>query len=105
FSITLTAGEYKLYTDFLIDNPIITATEREVNKKITLYPNPVNDVLAIELESEIISDLQLRTLEGRTIRPEQISKNHWNVSTLPQGLYIAEIKTRGNTYRVKVIKK
>ncbi len=105
FSITLAPGEYKLYTDFLIDNPIVTAAERGVSKKINLYPNPVNDVLTIELENEIIVDLQLRTLEGRTIRPERISNGHWNVSTLPQGLYIAEIKSRENTYRVKVIKK
>jgi len=104
--VSFEPGQYKIFTDvYLPESPIITSTEVELDIHVALYPNPVEDVFTIELENKTISEVKLRTLQGATITPTRISKNNWNVSGVSPGLYVAEIQSGNESYRIKMIKK
>jgi len=76
-----------------------------VNASISLYPNPTADyfrIIGIEGSALLnISDLKCRVLIKRQINcNENIS-----VSDLPNGVYIAKIKTSTGTVEKKLVKK
>jgi hypothetical protein len=103
-ALSLNAGEYKLYTDVLINNPLVTGVQEEIIRRLKIYPNPVGETLRIESEKEPISKVALRTLQGVSLSPSRLSDQEWDVSSFAAGLYIAEIKTSKQTYRIKIVK-
>jgi hypothetical protein len=103
-ALSLNAGEYKLYTDVLINNPLVTGVQEEIIRRLKIYPNPVGETLRIESEKEPISKVALRTLQGVSLNPSRLSDQEWDVSSFAAGLYIAEIKTSKQTYRIKIVK-
>jgi hypothetical protein len=103
-AVSLNAGEYKLYTDVPIDNPLITGVQEEIVRRLKIYPNPVGETLRIESEKEPISQLTIRTLQGVSFNPNRLSSQEWDVSSYAAGLYIAEIRTSKQFYRIKIVK-
>src|SRR5690606_32695976 len=45
--INLQPGEYKLFTDVQIENPLVTAVSDERKQLFTIYPNPVRTHLNV----------------------------------------------------------
>ncbi|MNK72626.1 Internalin-J precursor [compost metagenome] len=69
---------------------------------LTVYPNPVKDILNF---SEQVSDIKITDLSGRTIKQISASTNGINVSNLSKGTYIVTATTKaGNTITKKIIK-
>ncbi|NOS93152.1 MAG: T9SS type A sorting domain-containing protein [Cyclobacteriaceae bacterium] len=101
-SMELTPGQYKLYTDVLIQN-LITSTEEE-HVSISLFPNPTNDVLRVQAEKPIQS-LALISMQGSAVLPKRIDTESWDVSSMSAGLYIAEIRFENSVIRKRVLKK
>lgn len=104
-AITLRAGEYKLYTDVQIENPLVTGVDDEVTRSLLLYPNPVDQFLYIEPEVEIVRTLSLRNLYGQEFNLARTGPGQWDATGLSPGLYVAEIQTSRRHYRVKIIKR
>lgn len=102
-TIQMAAGEYRIFTDVEITNPLVTSVDQEIANIISVYPNPVRDVLVVQSEYGINS-LQLITLNGVRYSPNRISENSWDVSSLKEGFYIVVINQPGGTKRTKVIK-
>ncbi len=105
----LAAGEYKLFTDVMIENPLpveppITGIEETVSPRIKLYPNPVQEKFSVELPGEMITSLNVHTLQGLSIAPRRLSSNEWDAGQLTAGLYLVEIKTTKKIYRIKIVK-
>jgi hypothetical protein len=100
----LAPGEYKLFTDVEITNPVVVTglLEKEVSA-ISVYPNPVQNILKVESEESIL-ELKLQTLQGTVTYPARLSSNTWDASGLSSGLYVADVVTQGGKYKVKVIK-
>jgi len=103
FGVELKPGEYKLFTDVQIEYPLVTATEFTLPITASLYPNPVNTILAIDSDTQVIS-LNLLTVQGTPVSPTRLSANTWDVSELANGLYIAEVQTLRGCIKIKVIK-
>jgi hypothetical protein len=72
------------------------------NLSLKIYPNPVYDLLTIELEEEITS-VNIISLDGRILLNES-TKNIIDVSSLSAGIYFVEVKTDRNSYRKKIVK-
>ncbi|MEO7988244.1 MAG: alpha-amylase family glycosyl hydrolase [Chryseolinea sp.] len=104
YTMNLSAGEYKLFTDYPIKTPVTTVEESVVNE-IKVYPNPVESILEVERENGPITALYLYTTQGMKVIPPRLSKSAWDVGNVAQGLYIAEVHSKEKTYRIKVIKK
>jgi glycosidase len=90
-----------------------TAVEDELlNSQTTIYPNPTAGKIALKMDNEISSSVELRLndLRGRNIYSVRINKYHrllkheMNFERLPHGIYILEIVT-GNKKAIKRIYK
>ncbi len=104
-TIALKPGEYKLLTDFPIETPIITSLEESDRQLVSVYPNPVTDVLSIRTEIQSLPSLFVYNLHGTQVSADRIDDHSWNIQHLPAGLYIAVFSMGQETHRIKIIKK
>lgn len=103
FPLQLKPGEFKLYTDVEITNPLITAVSDEFEKIISFYPNPVKSILKIDAGENIV-ELKMHSVLGMTSQPARLSETEWDVSGLQQGIYIGEAITHRGSFKVRIIK-
>ena len=92
---------YEIYT--------LATNESAVQKKITVYPNPVKDFLIVDFNSEKLQNAKYQLFEGtgRIINQGGLRdlKNEINTSTLNSGMYILSISSEGKTMKTfKIIK-
>lgn len=105
FDILLKPGEYKIFTDVQINYPLITSTESALTEtKLSLYPNPANDVLIASSDRPVRS-LKLVTANGATVTPYRIDETTWDLRNVKDGFYIVVVEQPGITQRLKLIKK
>lgn len=73
-----------------------------IKNKITVYPNPVKDILNIITDSEV-SKVEIFSLDGKKVK--EANQKKVNVSNLTNGVYILKITDSMNsTYTQKIIK-
>lgn len=105
FNISLKPGEYKIFTDVEITNPLITSTENPLAEvKVSVYPNPASDVLMVNSDRPV-RNLKLVTANGATLFPERIDSTTWDLRHVQDGFYIVVIEQQGITQRLKLIKR
>ena len=102
--ISLKPGEYKLYTDYPIEN-LVTGIEdyTTLQSGVVVYPNPSKDFFNVEVEEPILV-LQLLSMNGQRVIPNKLSSNSWSVDGISAGLYVVEIQTPKRIIRTKLIK-
>ncbi|MCD4736885.1 MAG: T9SS type A sorting domain-containing protein [Bacteroidales bacterium] len=74
-------------------------------QNISIFPNPVRDILTITSTQENPGIINIYTLTGRLaiqISPGIAKSYHLDVSELSEGLYIIEIKGNKSVYRDKI---
>jgi hypothetical protein len=71
-----------------------------------IYPNPVSSTLNIQLEEQMPATIKITDLTGREVRSEVllIGNSRLDVSTLPAGIYLIQLKTTKGTTMQKVVK-
>jgi len=90
----------------------LSSNEIEEKSVVSLYPNPVNDVLQIDTKNgEInIDTVQILDVNGRIISSTNESENNQDItldtSRLKQGIYFVKVQLKnGSTSIDKVIKR
>lgn len=71
------------------DNPILTVLQNKVDKKITIYPNPVTDIMYIQ-GLDVAETYYICALNGQVLKSKTIDTYHHiaiPVATLKEGLY------------------
>ena len=60
------------------------------NAELRLYPNPVKDILHIEIANSQSTQIEILGIDGRTVMSNLITNTHStiSVSPLPNGLYL-----------------
>jgi hypothetical protein len=108
-TLTLKAGEYKLFTDYPIESPIVTGindgVQGEGMEEVSVYPNPVENILLIKSTAFPIGKVSLYTLQGTSVAIRRIDNTSWDVRDLASGLYIIEIQINDVLYKGKIVKK
>lgn len=89
--------------------PDTATTVLDENKKIILYPNPVQEILNIDLEGdwkEETKQLLVYDLGGKLIekRDNMDIQNQVQFMQMPIGAYIVKIITEKKQYEFKIIK-
>jgi hypothetical protein len=70
------------------------------NLEVGLYPNPVNDILNIDTNEEILS-VEVFALQGQKVMTSK--QNKINVAELPAGIYLVRIEDVNNNIATKKI--
>lgn len=104
-NIKLSAGKYKLFTDYPIENPIIAGVNTVIDADLSIYPNPAEDILHVASGKKEIEHLVLTTIGGNKIIPNRIDENQWEIRSLRPGFYIVQLKVAGKFYYGKIIKR
>jgi hypothetical protein len=100
-SLILTAsnGNYAVY-----GRQTLSLNSIENQSKISIFPNPVNDILNINSKREIVN-YTINNLNGRLINNSQRSSNKIDVSKLNPGIYFLKLtSTNKQTHTLKFIK-
>jgi len=83
-SLQLPAGEFRIYTDALINS--VSETKAS---SVEVYPNPATDYLYIK--GKQATGIELYSTSGVRVYQNKVSGQSVNLSTLPAGLYIGRV--------------
>lgn len=79
-----------------------------LNKKMLVYPNPVNDHLYIFVSSGVIKNICVYDISGKLVYQDLISSSiketKLNLSFLDKGAYLIRVQTNDKVYVEKIIK-
>ncbi len=108
-SITLAAGEYRLYSDQQLLEFSSLATNIldniSLKKELLVFPNPAHHYIHIKSKDRI-QHINIFSLDGRLLKQVQTDQSEIsiNINTFNNGLYLLQIQTTENTYNQKFIK-
>ena len=85
---------------------ILLSSEDELLKQTSIYPNPVSDLLNIELPSGVAATVTLFNVLGQTVKQSRLNSDTSILETtnLESGVYFITIKTETATFTKKVVK-
>lgn len=73
---------------------------------LSVFPNPCNDVLKIELSNHINAQIDLIDFRGKTVFSEGLSSSNFSINTsnLSKGIYLLKLSDKNNnsTYKIQV---
>ena len=95
-------------TDWLLGNPVSQPADLPVlpatfTKAVTIYPNPAENILNIKtIDLQYIKHVIIYTQIGQIVFSETIKNNTIDLTKLPAGMYIIEIKVGEQIFREKL---
>ena len=105
---TLSAFPENVMIDIIIPDIILgTDDVQQEFSKISLYPNPVVDLVNISSSKENIHAVEIYNVSGKLVQSfKETGKSvSLDVAALPTGMYIAKVKTDEGWFSRKLIKK
>jgi len=90
---------------FFQSTPLTFGIDDVELKKVTIYPNPVLDVLRISSENIAIDSIVVYSMQGQRMDASLSENNSVNVSSLSEGLYFIEVITSEGKSVQKFVKK
>ena len=105
-SFPIVSVEFDPEVHLISKNNVVTLTNEsyELDKAIEVYPNPISDVLHVQLPSNVsIEKVYFYNNLGQVV----LENNTTNIVTLTlsSGVYLIQIQTSEGTYHKKIIKK
>ena len=92
----------KPYLTFTYTQPVMST--ENFDKRVSIYPNPTEGILTVASDYQVES-IKIYSLLGQLIKANSL-KSAIDMSSLPKGVYLAEIKlNNGQIMNEKVIKK
>ncbi|NJM80611.1 MAG: T9SS type A sorting domain-containing protein [Flavobacterium sp.] len=77
----------------------------ELTNTITLYPNPVKDILTIQLENnQEVASLELLTLKGRSMKKVE-NTNSIDLENFATGIYLVKVTDKEGKLGIQKIVK
>lgn len=106
------SGKYYLSSSHYTDEDIfviklaynnVGIEKPELRNKITISPNPVKDKISIRGVAQI-STICIRDMQGKLIKKIENPGNEVDISGIPKGMYLLQMKIEGERYTLKVLK-
>lgn len=98
-------GLYYIDDFTVIQDPVTNVSE--ATQALSVWPNPANDVIQVELPEAQVKTMRLISADGRVISEEQnlsLQGNHViDVSDLAPGNYFLQVVTNNNVYLNQVV--
>lgn len=89
---------------YKLKGEVIASTQDLNNNTFKIYPNPSNEIITIQSETELINDISIFDINGRLIYSENIIPSGsiiMDVSKFSKGIYLLEITSEKGTTTVK----
>lgn len=106
YSVLVTFGECQLESSPIVF--VVTGIKDGVIKEVSVYPNPVNDYLTIQINNTqtLNGKLKIYNSNGRLILEGSLfeNKSQLNVNSLPKGLYLIKVISDKDVYEGKFFK-
>ena len=77
---------------------------KNISSDISIYPQPANDKVIIQIDQIYVSKVQLISMDGRVVRTfneNEIARSELDISTIPSGMYILDFATPNGEHAVK----
>jgi len=84
-------------------NQTLSTSEKEINSKAAIYPNPVQDYIYLKNIQNPVSYI-ITDMSGRTVVKDQLDYEKINVRLLTPGNYILQILTKNEIHSLQFIK-
>jgi hypothetical protein len=103
------SGNSVLYVDNLNFDNLISSIPENIseNASFSIYPNPANDILNLNIDKMKNADLTLSIYNviGNLVKSEILKQNNQqiNIEDLSNGIYMVEIKSKESSERQKLI--
>ena len=101
-SLNRYTGEYAFTPSVITQSDIID------NGKITLYPNPANEVVYLKIEMQEKAEIQIFDLQGklmiRSVEDSQNSPLGISLKALNKGVYMVSVNTPSNSFVRRLVK-
>lgn len=83
----------------------VLSTKNETLQNLSYYPNPVDDIFTLS-NSKPIDQVEIYTILGQQILSKNYNSNEVKIdmSRLPQGTYIAKIRSQATVKTIKILK-
>lgn len=102
-------GAYYYIDDVRIEEVSIgLAVSNLKENSILVYPNPVEDLLMVEITQDYIEgQLSVYNVQGQLLQSQTITKNKMQLdwSNLPQGIYVVQLKNNQEVLTKQVVKR
>lgn len=82
---------------------LLSRAENELNRSVTIFPNPIKSEFNIKNVSEIIESVRILDLQGKEILKTKSSEKI-DLSNISSGIYLAVIETEKGFINKKIIK-
>jgi len=95
------AGVFAKY--YGTENALSTNENNYSLNTTTIYPNPVKNTFSIS-GNEAVNEIEIYDLIGKRVLHKKNITNDINIENLPNGIYVAKIKTDKGVFSTKLIK-
>lgn len=86
-------------------NAYMLSTTNFETASISIYPNPVNDLLSIQSQNIVVTDYRIYNIQGAEIAKSAVDDtNTINVEYLESGIYFIQLNSANNNALLKFIK-
>lgn len=87
-------------------NVLTKTTERVKSINASVFPNPTDKFISIQLPESMTAKVSLIDIEGKVVLKHGFSQANFqfDISSLPKGTYLLKIKTDNGEYNQKIIK-
>jgi hypothetical protein len=86
----------------LINNPVRITENTIAEKLITVYPNPTNGLVQIEIPNLTIQGIKVYDLQGQLVK--ETTECQFDLSNFSNGTYFIKAQTKQGFYSYKLIK-
>ncbi len=90
-------------TNYYENCGLLAEADLNLDKILTVYPNPVTDILTIKSESTL-SKITILDLNGKILLTKKTDLNQINLSNIETGIYLLKIKTGNKVMIQKLVK-
>lgn len=85
-------------------NCTLSLQENQLLNTISIYPNPVEDILYIQTNEKVLK-VEIYDISGRILSSNSVSNNKFDLSELITGNYILKLYTEKGITNTKIVKK
>ncbi|MFY0645075.1 MAG: T9SS type A sorting domain-containing protein [Bacteroidia bacterium] len=88
----------------IVNNQLASTSPLLELDQISIYPNPVNEELHIELEKPTEYSINVYSMNGQMMNVQSASFNSISTESYPPGMYVLQLQIEGELYTKRFIK-